>query len=167
MDQEKKPKYTLLTNISFIQPNKTPFVIRSWAHAILITQDGAGLLGPSSTVRGFGVQPWDEKFSIFLPEGALPFKVNAEVHDPNVVFISDVQREPKPLFSGTLLEFNDGNSIYLDSEDRHHPLDIEEFDEIEKVWAVLPRKVEKYWQTPYIPHIGQRPRPPRSAEHGR
>ena len=157
MPEEQKPKYTLLTNISFVQLNKVPIPLRLWAHAVLIVEDyKEQAFGPDLKIRGFKTDSYNEIFSLYLTKESFPFKLDTKVSDPHIVFISDNQPEPKPLFAGTLLELNDGNSLYLDIECREKPLDVQEFDDILKVWEALPHKVEDYWQAPYMPTTGQK-----------
>lgn len=157
-ENQPESKYTLLTNLSFIQSDQVPD-LRLWCHAILLTHDPdpkSGMLGPTFTMRGFGVDPSWEVFTWFLTPEHFPFKVTA-AHDDSAVILHDGDEPPTPLFSGSLLKFANDTKFFLQAEDAKQPLDVFRHEEIRFIWNALSTKAAHYWQAPNIPTLNYVP----------
>jgi hypothetical protein len=155
---ETEAKYTLLTNIGFMQSEQVEG-LRLWCHAILLTQDPdpkSAIFGPTYTMRGFGTDPAWPVFSWFLTAEHFPFKIVNKVHDPTHIVLGEDGSE-KSLFRGSFLTLANEQKFFLQAEDMKQPLDVYRHNDILKIWEVLPLKVAHYWDAPNIPLLNYVP----------
>jgi hypothetical protein len=144
-------KYTLLTNIEFVQFSEAQ--IRMWCHALLIEEDGRGIMDePINSIRGFGMEAAWPVFTYWFKPEALPFEIIAKVQDKSHVMMSG--DKAVPIFQGSLLKFADGKSFFLQIDDSSMPLDrLEGITEITEIWRALETKCAQYYNAPNMPHL--------------
>jgi hypothetical protein len=149
--EPKKAKYTLYTNISFVQ--RADDGLRLNCHALLLSQDAIGLFGPSYTMRGFGTEAAWEVFQLWLEKDKhFPFTIAPFEDQSNVILKDD--GSTKALFGGNMLTLKDGTKFFLQADDDTRPIDVhEQTGDILKVWEVLERKVAEYWHAPNMPRL--------------
>jgi len=151
---ESEAKYTLLTNIQFIQ--RVGDDMRLNCHAVLITEGGFGMFGKSYSLRGFGTEAAWDNFQMWLDKDKhFPFAFRQH-EDHSSVMLTD--GDPKPLFSGNILTFKNGMAFFLQADTSSKPIDVyEQTGDICKVWEVLYRKTAEYWHAPYMPRLSYGP----------
>jgi hypothetical protein len=158
-DLAAKTKYTLFTNISFIQIEKDKTPMRLDCHALLIEEGAIGMLeSTQNRIRGFGPDPAWPIFKYWLPQGPVTYSLDKK-EDKSAMFIGTRKNaKPRPLFSGSLLTIANGPTFFLQIEDASKPLDVfERVGDIEDVWFQLENRVARYWQAPYMPHSNYGP----------
>lgn len=147
---ERRTKYTLLTNIQFVQ--RTNDNMRIGCRALLFTEGGIGMFDKDYSLRGFGTEAAWDVLKIWLDkEEHFPFVIEPAA-DPSCVMVSE--SVAKPIFSGSHLMLKDGTGFFLQSDDSSRPLDVyEQVGDICHVWEVLYRKTAEYWHAPYMPRL--------------
>lgn len=152
-------KYTLLTNLHFVQFQKPEIALRVYVSGLLISRadkkEEKGPLDPGNTLRGFGTEASNDRLSLWLPDEALPFTLTQNTVDERFQMLSDRTDPPtlKPIFSGGSLNFANGISFFLQVEDNEQPIDVFHYDgNITDVWKVLFDRAIKYWKAPFMPH---------------
>lgn len=147
-----KVKYTLITNLSFVQLQGTN--LRLDCHALLVTEDAGSAIGPSYTLRGFGTDPAWPVFTYWLEKDALPFELARADSAGSAVILGQDGAE-KPLFQGALLRLKGEQEFFLQTDSSERPLDVHEQEDgdIMAVWALLYDKVAEYWHAPYMPRL--------------
>lgn len=152
-------KYTLLTNISFIERQGDSLRIN--VHALLVSEDETGILGPNYTLRGFGTEAAWDTFMLWLDKDKqLPFALHTAEDHSTVMLSGD--GTTKPIFSGNVLTLKDGTEFFLQTDDSSRPIDVyEQIGDICAVWDVLYEKTGEYWHAPYMPRLQYGPAPNR------
>jgi hypothetical protein len=147
---EREAKYTLLTNIQFVE--RVGSGIRLHCHAILLSEGSIGFIEKFYSMRGFGTEAAWEVFDIHLEkETHFPFTFTP-YEDPSTVMLSE--KGPKPIFRGNILKLKDGTEFFLQEDDSERPIDVyEQTGDICKVWEVLAQKTATYWHAPYMPRL--------------
>ena len=137
------PKYTLLTNISFVQFKD----FRLECCALLIEENVQNLPGEPTycRFRGFGPDGSWPVFQRWLKPESLPFTILGRVADESKQFMSD-NSQMKPIFAGSMLRFADGDEYFLQTENCNYALDIcLGVTDICEIWEILHRKAQQYW----------------------
>ena len=149
-DIAAKAKYTLLTNISFVQ--RMDEGIRLHCHALLLSEGSFGLFQKDYSLRGFGTEAGWEVFNMWLDKDKhFPFSFHPH-EDQSTIFLG--KDGPKPLFSGNVLTLKDGTAFFLQADTSSRPIDIyEQTGDICKVWEILYQKTAEYWHAPYMPRL--------------
>lgn len=150
----KKPEatehYVLITNLSYVMVGP----VRAHCHALLLSE-GKDVFGGDvrRRMRGFGTDPALEIFDMNIP--SIDFTSSPAQSGHVFIGQDDI---PKPLFSGGIFRFGgeDGIEVQLIKEIAEAEFDIQRFEGTQserpvlRVWAVLPVKVEQYWNAPYM-----------------
>lgn len=144
-------KYTLITNINFVQNGN----IRMESHALLI-EEGISVFGEESPrLRGFGTDPAWPVFTHFL-DRSLHFPVALrEAVGSNAVMLGH-DGTMKPLFGGAVLRLGEQSEYFLQVDDERCAIDVVEYPkgiDIDEVWRDLVRKTARYCRTPYMPTL--------------
>ena len=144
----------MLTNIDFADVNG----LRLNCNAVLIEENLDDFFGEGACqrIRGFGPDAAWPVFTLWLKPEQLPFTVTPG-EDNSKLLMGDGDAPPRPLFSGNLLKFTDGLSIFLQASKAQYVLDVYESTEILNVWDVLDEKVQEYWDAPNMPHLAWYP----------
>ncbi len=144
-------KYTLITNIHFVQIGQT----RMEARALLI-EEGVIVFGEESPrLRGFGTDPAWPVFTHYLGKSIHFPATMRESHSDNSILLSH-DGTTKPLFGGVLLRLGGQSEYFLQVEDDEFPIDIVEYPkgtDIGVVWNDLFQKTARYWHSPYMPSL--------------
>lgn len=140
-------KYTLITNVNFVQNGN----IRMEAHALLI-EEGITVFGEESPrLRGFGTDPAWSVFTHYL-DRSIHFPVTMrEAHGSNAVMLGQ-DGATKPLFGGAVLRLGEQSEYFLQVDDGRCAIDVAEYPkctDIDEVWRDLVRKTARYCHTPY------------------
>lgn len=147
---ERETKYTLLTNIQFVQ--RTNDNMRIGCHALLFTEGGIGMFEKDYSLRGFGTEAAWDVLKIWLDKDKhFPFAI-----DPRDSQVAMIMRKDgmKPIFSGSNVTLKDGTEFFLQADDSSRPLDVyKQVGDICHVWEVLYRKTAEYWHAPYMPRL--------------
>jgi hypothetical protein len=144
----KEEKYTLLTNIREIGVGDA----RIFCRAILLVENGHGMLGTDWRMRGFGTEAAWHNFQIHLEEKAFPYTLTPFVNE-HIILLTE-SRGGIPIFTGNVLTLNDGRAFPLYSSDSDRPIDVHvQYGDICKVWEILAIKVIEYWDAPNMPHL--------------
>ena len=153
--KKRETKYTLLTNISFIQRDN----LRVNCHALLISEgNGDSFLSEGCTIRAFGTEAAWDVLSIWLEKDKhFPVSITPADSIRSTVMLTSSD-DIKPIFSGYVLKLADGTSFFMQSDDSSRPIDMHEQEgDILKVWKILERKVAEYWDRPRMPRLIYRP----------
>lgn len=147
---KEEAKYTLITNVQFIQKQNDDLRIN--CRALLVTEESSGILGPSWTLRGFGVEACWDVFQLWLDKDRhFPFKFET-TESRSAVMLTEIT--VKPLFSGNLLTFKDGTQFFLQADDSSRPIDVHvQHGDICGVWDILAQKTALYWHAPFMPYL--------------
>lgn len=154
-------KYTLATNINFVAVDG----LRLDCNAILIEERVVPLFGEETytQLRGFGPNSAWPVFTYRIDSGEFSFTIKP-AQSNSVLFMGDGDAKPKPVFGGSIMELSNGKQFFLQAEDMSHPLDLTENEtDICKIWEILERKCEEYWQSPNMPHLSWYPPAKRKA----
>lgn len=140
-----KARYTLLTNVSFLQDNDSRR-LRIYCRAVLISEGvGDKVSGYHTTIRGFGTDASWDNFCLYLEDDKLPFTLTP-ASDPSKLM------GEKPIFAGNLLTLSDGTAYFLQCDDYNRPIDIHtQTGDICRIWDILKEKVAEYWHAPNMP----------------
>jgi hypothetical protein len=155
MDRQEIKQYTLFTNIRFAQFQEPKMDLRMHISGLLISlSNEKGQLNPGNTLRGFGTEASNDRFSFWLPDDALPFELIQQTQDERYQMLSGKpgKKTLKPLFSGGLLKFANGMTLFIQTEKQDYPIDIFTHDDITTVWQELFDRAIKYWDAPFMPH---------------
>lgn len=144
-------KYTLITNINFVQNGN----IRMEAHALLI-EEGVIVFGEESPrLRGFGTDPAWPVFTQYL-DRSLHFPVTMrEAHSSNAEVLGQ-DGTTTPLFGGAVLRLGEQSEYFLQADEIKCDIDVVEYPkgtDIDEVWKDLVRKTARYCHTPYMPTL--------------
>jgi hypothetical protein len=143
----KPEKFTLITNLQFV----TVRGVRTFCHALLVTENDKGLFGPSYTVRGFGTEGAWPVFDIRIAKEDLPFAL-AEAHSADKLWLKE-DGTAQPLVSGAILSFKSGLDLQLVTATDEKPIDVTHYTEIIEVWQAVWRKTAEYWHMPNMPRL--------------
>ena len=148
----EKAKYTLITNISFVQRDGADR-LRLDCHALLVVEEGMSIFGPNYTIRGFGTEAAWEVFQLWLEKDKhFPFTIEPYA-DPSSVMLKE-DGTTKPIFAGNVLALKDSTRFFLQADDDTRPLDVhKQMGDVLKVWSILERKVAEYWHAPNMPRL--------------
>lgn len=146
--QRGEEKYTLLTNLHFVQHGN----LRTFCRALLLSEGSIGLTEPIWSVRGFGTEAAWEVFNMWLSKDAFPYTLTP-FEDRGHLFILE-DGTTRPIFQGNTLRFKDGTTFVLQAGDSSSPIDVHvQHGDICSVWRLLAEKAIEYWDAPYIPHL--------------
>lgn len=150
--EKHKHDLVLITNIEFVSVHGVRDV-RCDAHAVLIQPPREPLIGePRATVRGFGVDPAQPVFTVWLDTEDASFEI-VDAADPSKILMGD-SGAARPIFSGALLRIG-GVEMFLQIGDHQQAISVERFsqDEFDPVWRALPGRVAKFWPAPDMPTL--------------
>lgn len=149
----EKTKYTLLTNIDFVQLQQPHIPLRLDCHALLIEEGTFGFGGPVNRLRGFGTDGAWPVFSYWLEDGKIEYTLTQKQQD-NSKLVLTAEDKLEPLFLGAVLTFGKGPSLFLQYSDAKQPIDVhKQTGKVLDVWSRLFDKTARYWQAPHMPRL--------------
>lgn len=148
-------KYILFTNLDMVIVGG----VRTHCSALLLerTEDFLNRGQHQCKARGFGPDPAWPVFDLFLKTPDIEYVLQSAQSESVSMMVGN---EPRPMFTGALLQIKDGPQLQLIAAINEQPIQVDVFEGpseeriIRKVWDVLSRRVVEFSDTPNRPVLG-------------